>query len=183
MKKYAVIGAHGSGKSSFAYMLASYFKKLGNHVDVIQERVRYSPFPFNEGMSEDTALWVYHSHIARELEAKARGASIIICDRSALDSFIYAEYFNLDNKKLNFCKHHAIKWLESYNQIFIVSPDITITDDGIRGLDKDYQENVDRLFKEHLELIAQYLKIEVCYLKSSEIFHNQFEIEKVIKSE
>lgn len=179
MHKYCIIGAQGAGKSSFAYMLATYFKKMGKNVDVVQERVRYSPFPINQNMDEKTALWLYHSCIARELESIARGFNVTICDRSPLDSFIYAEYFKLDTKELNFCKQHAIKWLETYDRIFVLSPDIEITDDGIRGMEKDYQEGIDKLFKDHLELIEQYLKVKVIYLKSSDIFGENFNISEV----
>lgn len=180
MRKYAVIGSHSAGKSSFAYILGIYFKKLGHNVDIVQERVRYSPFPINQSMNEQTALWLYHSQIARELESVARGFNVTVCDRSALDSFIYAEYFNLDTKELNFCKQHAIKWLETYDKIFFISPDIEITEDGIRGIEKHYQEGIDKLFKDHLELIEQYLKVKVTHLRSSEIFDKVFNIDEAI---
>lgn len=176
MKKYAVVGSHGAGKSSLAYMMACRFKRLGKNVDIVQERVRYSPFPFNSEMTAETALWVYHTHIARELEAQARGANIVVCDRSALDSFIYAEHFNLLPKHLSLTKQHAMKWLESYNQLFFIRPDIEISDDGIRGLDKDYQKHIDELFDNHLTLIKQYLNINLVTLKSSQIFNKDFDI-------
>ena len=120
MTKIAVVGTHGAGKSTLCYQLASFFKSKGGNVDIIQERIRFSPFPFNEKMTKETALWGYHAQILRELESLAKGFNVVICDRSAMDYFFYAEYFKISDLHINILKQISTLWMDSYDLIIIV---------------------------------------------------------------
>src|SRR6187402_3717402 len=93
-KLIAITGTHGTGKTTLSFQLAAEYKKLGANVKVIQEVARCCPFPLNEHMTRETALWIYHEHSKKELEA-CRDHDVVICDRTKFDSFVYAEAMNI----------------------------------------------------------------------------------------
>lgn len=146
VKKIACIGTHSAGKTTFCFKLAHKYKMQGYNVDFVQERIRYSPFPINNKMTIDTALWIYHQQICRELESISRGFQIIISDRTPLDTFIYAIHFKLRNQMLLKCRDAAAEWLKTYHEIYFIKPDIEIVKDGIRSEDENFRKNVDKLF-------------------------------------
>jgi nicotinamide riboside kinase len=151
MKKIACIGTHSVGKSTLCYKLAHEYKMLAESVHIIQERVRFSPFPINQAMTAETAIWAATTQIAKELEAGHRGFSVLICDRSPLDTFAYAAYFNLDIPHQ--LKAYAAEWLKTYHEIFFVRPDIGHTpyNDGIRSTDMEFILAVDCLLENMLD--------------------------------
>lgn len=167
MKKIACIGTHSVGKSTLCYKLATEYKMLGESVHIIQERVRFSPFPINKEMTAETAIWAATTQIAKELEAAQRGFSVLISDRSPLDTFAYASYFNLDYPDNLY--HFAAYWLKSYDEIFFVRPDIGHTpfNDGIRSTDMDFILAVDLRLEEMI--CNEDLPIKTVTTK--EIFH------------
>ncbi len=147
MKKLiAVTGTHGAGKTTLTYILAAYYKSKGMNVKLVQEVARNCPFPINEKMTFETALWIYHEHSKKELEAQ-KDHDVVICDRTFFDSLIYAKYFNI--KGVSFDIHDKIR----YDQIFFVRPHGTIQDDGFRSTDEKFQLDIDLLFYNQLKEI------------------------------
>lgn len=182
MKKIAVLGTHGVGKSTLCSMLMAHYKKKGGNVDLIQERIRYSPFPYNEEMTEDTALWAYHAQVARELESKARGFNTIICDRTAIDCFFYAKYWGIKNKQIANSHLLARRWLTTYDRLIFIAPDSKLFTDGIRSDDLDFQEGVNTLMLRYLSRIM-YSSVfinKIVMLTTSQIFNPQFKIEELL---
>jgi nicotinamide riboside kinase len=170
--KIAVVGTHGAGKSTFALKIAHHLRTIGQNVDIIQERVRYSPFKFNEGSTPQTAMWLYHNQVCRELESSARGFDTIVCDRSVLDCLVYAEYFNIFNEYLHYLVDSAFEWMFTYDKIFLIQPDVALTLDGIRSEDEAFRDGVADIFDVVFDSIEQDLKdhgVEVYRLRSSEI--------------
>jgi len=148
-KLIAITGTHGTGKTTLSFQLAAEYKKLGANVKIIQEVARSCPFPLNENMTCETALWIYHEHSKKELEA-CRDHDVVICDRTSFDSFVYAECLDLDiNIGLKAC---ALSHLYDYDYIYFVRPKITsgITPDGVRSTSIEFQVKVDYLFEKHL---------------------------------
>lgn len=168
-KKIAVIGTHSTGKSTLCFRLAYYFKTLNYNVDLIDESVRYSPFPFNEKMSLETALWFYHVKVTKELESIAKKHSLIVSDRSPLDSFIYAEHFGITSEYFEQCKRLALTWLESYNRVIFLRPDIELVEDGVRSADESFRNSVDSLFFNFLN--DHYHNNNLTILNSSEVIN------------
>lgn len=165
-KKLAVTGTHSVGKSTFVYQLALMHKKQGENVHVIQERVRFSPFPINRDMSIDTCIWACCNQISKELEAAQRGFSVLICDRTPLDTFAYAAYNGL--YRLEDLEKFALNWLNTYDQIFHVRPDLNHTphDDGVRDTDLQFIRSVDEIL---FELLSQHPK-KITQITTSQIF-------------
>jgi hypothetical protein len=104
-------------------------------------------------MTSDTALWIFYEHSKKELEA-FRDHDIVICDRTAFDSFVYAEYLNL-NLPGDLPKHAKNHLKFFYNDIYFVRPCVSakIINDGIRATDLDFQYEIDRLFFKHMKSI------------------------------
>lgn len=179
-EKYAVIGTHGSGKSTFALRLAYHLKKNNKNVDTVQERVRYSPFPFNKQANINTAMWAYHSQICRELEAVSRGFDTIICDRAAIDCIIYAKNLYITSPCFERIVEAAYEWMYSYDKIFFLRPDIPLVVDSVRSNDSAFRDGVDFLFKGFMDTwrVRDPKRTPQIYeLKSSEIMEEEFKDE------
>lgn len=160
--KIAIIGTHGTGKTTLSYQLAAYYKSLGKSVKIVQEVARSCPFPINEKMTLDAAKWIFLEHAKKELEASKH--QIVIGDRSIYDSFAYAEYFNIEDDAIIRFRQFALWQLKFYDKIIFVTPNLFIHDDGMRSKDKEFQRSVHKVFVENLKG-RDYIE-----LPSSEIF-------------
>ncbi len=160
--KIAIVGTHGTGKSTLSYLMASHYKKQGKNVKIIQEVARSCPFPINHGMTVEAAKWIYYEHARKELEAEAKH-EIVICDRSVYDSFVYASYFDI-NSELKSLESIAYEHLSTYDKVIFVIPDIQLQTDGTRSSDPQFQLGI---FMAYSQLTEELDFIEI---KSSQIF-------------
>ena len=161
--KIAIIGTHGTGKSTLSYLMAAHYKKEGKNVKVVQEVARTCPFPINHWMTKEAALWIYLEHSRKELEAEHKH-DVVVCDRSVYDSFAYAKYFGLIDAELESFEEAAFKHLYTYDKLIFIRPDMPIQTDGIRPTDKEFQQGVDEIIRKRIE------PLNVTEIKSSEIF-------------
>ncbi len=162
-KLIAITGTHGTGKTTLSFQLAAEYKKLGANVKIIQEVARTCPFPLNAEMTRETALWIYHEHSKKELEA-CRDHDVVICDRTSFDSFVYAECLDLNIPvEVSQCAYNHIF---EYNILYFIRPKITagIIHDGIRSTSPEFQGAIDYLFERHLK------HIDTINVNSSQIF-------------
>jgi thymidylate kinase len=147
-KLIAITGTHGTGKTTLSFILAAEYKKLGANVKIIQEVARSCPFPLNENMTKETALWIFHEHSKKELEA-IRNHDIVICDRTSFDSFVYAAHLEIP------MDIYLIEWAHShlyeYDTLFYVKPsEKPPLNDGTRSIDLQFQSQIDTEFKRYL---------------------------------
>lgn len=180
MKKIGITGAHGSGKSTLTFKLAMLLKQRGSNVDIVQERIRYCPFPFNADMVIETAMWAYHAQVRRELEAKAAGFDTVVCDRTSLDAFIYAEYRNINSPMLTRFRKSAEMWLTTYDKIIWINPDTELKDDGIRDTDKEFQKGIDYIFRQTLPVLRETFMLDIIETSTTEILNNNFDYERAL---
>jgi nicotinamide riboside kinase len=168
MKKIACIGSHSTGKTTLTFQLAEQSKRVGENPYIISERVRFSPFQINSGMTIETSFWASCSQIARELETAQRGFSLLICDRTPYDTFLYAKYFKLDSPLMPQFESMAKSWLQTYDEIYFVRPgkDHIALEDGVRSTDKEFIHGVDTLFAEFVDSTG--LKVKTIY--TDEVF-------------
>lgn len=153
--KYALVGSHGTGKSSAASHLASKLKEANRtkSVKVIEENVREISKLFGDRLNgTDFQRLVMIDHIHKELTAE-QIYDIVVCDRSAIDTLVYglvynielpSEYFSLAMNHLNTCKH-----------VYFIRPDdysSPLANDGYRDTDINMRNEVDKQFERMLKL-------------------------------
>lgn len=174
--KIAILGTHGVGKTTLASQLFTYCTRLGKNVRYIQEVVRDCPFGLHEKQSIDTVSWIVAKQIGYELDAKARGADIIICDRSAVDPvmYLYAQVgVKLDEYGQNL-SDLAHSWLTTYDTLIYIRPsEGPILADGFRSTDEKLQKTVDCEFSISIkDFTDTYPSKQVYYLFSNSIFNS-----------
>src|SRR3990167_2406812 len=116
--KIALIGTHGTGKTTLAHDLVSSLSKEGYNADMLKEVVRDIPpnLPVNERLTKESAEWIMYTQYARELELERLG-QILICDRSVMDAYVYyRNKFNYDLVMEEFAKEKT----KTYKRIFKV---------------------------------------------------------------
>lgn len=145
--KIGIMGAHGTGKTTFAETLKGIFQRHYEPVVVVTGIARSCPFGINQEVSEEAQRWIYHRHMLTEIEAEAR-AELVVCDRTAVDSLVYAQVGGLDRVVDNYLPA-ALDWMRTYEQLFWFRPvSGWLVSDGIRDVDPAFQSVVDRVFEE-----------------------------------
>ena len=126
--KVAFIGTHGVGKTTLCYGLA-----------------RRCPLPINKDTSVASQSWILHTQIAEELTAEAR-YPMVICDRSALDNYVYLLIAAGPQQALETLVN---RWMDSYDLLFHIPIVSAPSADGVRATDPSFQRAVDdRLLEE-----------------------------------
>ena len=150
--KIAIIGTHGTGKTTLAYRLCSEAKKRGKNAVILNETARSCPFPINEGSSLDGFLWMTGTQLAKEQLAVAHKSDYIVCDRSVIDHVAYVPLEFARGKIYEYMMYACTAWLETYDKIFWVIPTSKkeIVNDGIRCVDPQFQQKIHQRFEEIL---------------------------------
>jgi len=145
MKKIALIGTHGIGKTTTSYGLAHMLKKLRYNAIVLNETARECPLPINQKGTEKSQKWILGKQLMNEAVIHP-SVDFAICDRTILDVMVYSEYSNikLSNAIRQFVLHH----LKTYDTIFYlpIRPEY-FKGDGQRSGDESYQQWVDKRFR------------------------------------
>lgn len=145
--KVAFIGSHGVGKTTLCYGLAARLKKQDVALEVVHEVARRCPLPINRETSIASQSWILHTQIAEELTAGAR-YPVVICDRSALDNYIYLLLSTGPREGLETL---VDSWMASYDLLFHVPIVEAPSADGVRATDPLFQHAVDDRLVQELE--------------------------------
>jgi GTPase SAR1 family protein len=173
--KIGILGTHGVGKTTIASKLFTHCTQRSKNVRMIHEVVRDCPFGLHDAQSIDTVSWITAKQIGLELDAKAKGAEIIICDRTSIDPMMY-----LYAKSGVGCSGYAQKlsemahaWLETYDALIFVRPSgDEITPDGFRNVDLAFQKAVDLEFEISLGEYAEVFPIGRLHVIDSDYIFN-----------
>lgn len=172
--KIGILGTHGVGKTTISSKLFSYCTERSKNVRIIHEVVRDCPFGLHDEQTIDTVSWITAKQIGLELDAKARGAEIIICDRTAVDPmmYLYAKEGVIDDDYAQKLSDLAHAWLSTYDKLIFIRPmDQQIRPDGFRSTDQKFQRQVDKEFEITLGEYTRLFPIERLHiLYSGEIF-------------
>ena len=137
--KVAFIGTHGVGKTTLCYGLAARLKKRDISLEVVHEVARRCPLPINKDTSVASQSWILHTQIAEELTAEAR-YPVVICDRSALDNYVYLLIAAGPQRALDTLVN---RWMDSYDLLFHIPIVSAPSADGVRATDPSFQRAVD----------------------------------------
>ena len=151
--KIAICGVHGVGKSTLCNWLAYQYKREGYNAKVVNECVRYSPFPVNDRCSLESQMWIVSRQIQDELTAQSSKYELIVCDRSVYDPVVYGFATNVNDKPFLECEKFARSWCETYDSILVIrahESDIPVHD-NFRSTDIEFFKEVNRLFLENME--------------------------------
>lgn len=176
MQKIAIMGVHGAGKTTLAYILSAHFKMLDFNVKLIHESVRENcPFPINSDANEGTCLWNFHTQFLNELNAEAQGYSLAIADRSVLDTFVYFHAVNPETAVTKAALEQASAWLETYDLLINLEPHETaeLLSDGVRATSKDYQLLIRDGFRKALATHGKQVLEKTLFATSREVFDEE----------
>ena len=171
--KVAIIGTHGIGKTTFAYQIAAEAKKRGRNASVVKEVARKCPFPLDVGFTTDGAEWIITSQINKELGNIAQKYDCIVCDRSAYDPICYLKASNRPQRNYDKLESYSEEWLKTYDLILFVLPAWEkIIDDGIRCMDREFQEQVHDEFK---KFVLQYTGKNLIRVSAKRVFEDDMD--------
>lgn len=170
--KIAIIGTHGTFKTTLVYFLAGVLKAKGKSVGIIREMATACPY-FKQGHGNILAQnWILLNQVQLERESEDI-YDYVICDRSIVDNYIYAmQAYQKENQPLPawiepFVLHHA----KSYDYLFKTPiSQLGLINDGIRSVDKKWQQEVEDQLKQYLE--EKNIKHIELPLSGSEVFED-----------
>jgi nicotinamide riboside kinase len=145
--KVAFIGTHGVGKTTLCYGLAARLKARDVVLDVVHETARRCPLPINEETGIASESWILHTEIAEEVVAGARH-ELVVCDRSALDNYVYLLLAAGPLPGLDALVDH---WMTTYDLLIFVPIVGGPRSDGIRATDPAFQKAVEQRLERELE--------------------------------
>ncbi len=152
--KVAIIGTHGTGKSTLVYGLCFCLKQEGLDVKPVLEIARESPFPLN-GKDFRAQEWIVHKQSEVELAAETTLAGrdppdCFVFDRCVLDGYVYS----LDMKHKGKITHLP-EWMSTVVNANVGRYDYLfraniykggLERDGTRSIDPVWQREIDDLF-------------------------------------
>lgn len=143
-------GAQSTGKTTLLNKLKEN-KKLSNYIfiDEITRKIQKQGYKINELGDSETQKLIMDSHLEN---SKLENA---ILDRCSLDGLCYTEYLynkgNISNEVMNYTKDVFEKTIRKYDVIFYLKPEFEIVDDNIRSTNKEFQNEIVKLFDKNIE--------------------------------
>ena len=137
--KIAFIGSHGVGKTTLCYGLAARLKARDVSCEVVHEVARRCPLPINHDTTSAAQAWIVHNQIAEELVAGER-YPVVVCDRSAIDNYVYLLLANGRDEALDGL---IDAWMKSYSLLIRVPIIEDPRPDGVRSSDPHFQRAVE----------------------------------------
>lgn len=146
-KKLALVGTSGTGKTALFEALREHFKN-NPKIAFVEEaaRIFFQENVVEERFSAETQGQIQTMVIISEQAAHESSATIIICDRSAIDAVAYTRSHG-DKKGAEELFKRVEFWLPTYHQFILLDPaDIPYQTDGIRKEDEFFRQKVHETF-------------------------------------
>lgn len=181
--KISAIGTHGTGKSTtiydWSYKLKT-DKKYFNDIPLIKEKLNIlgrepsvkiisevaseCPFPINKESTFESQIWMFAEQLKQEIESDGKFDFLLI-DRSLYDYITYCHYLEFVNNIEHGLSTGMINIAKNIYYDILVKHEINdkyLKEDGIRDLDKSFQENIQFLLE---NIISKNFKEGVNYNK------------------
>lgn len=189
MKKIAVVGTHGVGKTTLCNAIVKRAREEGKSVELIGEVVRECPYPINEDMTFEACQWIVLTQILREMEAEKKKPDLIVCDRSAYDPCIYFDYLRkinrskYDQDRLDNLRYSTNSYLKTYSNILFVRPSGKLIEkDGFRMSDPKMQCEIDMEFEIFIRCFSRDFDYRYIFMLNSQpIFDSIDSIKDIYK--
>lgn len=149
IKKVALIGAHGVGKTGLAYAIAASLTSKSIPVELILEiarelkRIDPSAIVLDQSTTLQSQARILEYQFSRELEAETAGKSqVLICDR-AFDNYLYMQRKFGEQPEY---EEIIAKHLKAHPYTLIVKVPITnesIQSDNFRDTNSEFQQDID----------------------------------------
>lgn len=143
----AFVGSHGVGKTTLCYGLAARLKARDVVLEVVHEVARRCPLPINEETGIASESWILHTQIAEEVVAAQR-YPVVICDRSALDNYVYLLLASGPQEGLELLVNY---WMKTYDLLVQVPVVDEPSADGFRTTNPEFQRAVDARLSREIE--------------------------------
>lgn len=151
--KIAIVGAHGTGKTTLAKALA---EKLNyRHIPDIVRQAYERKFVINEQTPPETQFWI----LSKQLELERNTEEPWVSDKSLFDNVVYGSLCIADKEVVNVIRKIVLANAR-YDLIFYLPIEFPLADDGLRSLNADFQKNVDAAFRGLLrEMKLEYFEL------------------------
>jgi len=153
MIKVAVIGTHGTRKTTICHKLVAGLKEAEINAEYLGEvarRAKQIGFELNENTTLEAQQWIFHTQIARELEFLARpDVDVLVCDRGVIDNYMYLiNRFGHQPEIEGLINLHT----KTYAHLFLVPINNgDLTSDQVRSTNPIFQLEIDRLLRQELK--------------------------------
>lgn len=144
--RLALSGPHSSGKTTLldALHATDEFKNI-DFLPEITRQIKEQGFDINEAGTLDTQILIMAAHVNNLLLHNR-----FIVDRSLVDGVVYTEYlFNqgrIPKWFIDYCHDLYTMYIDRYDIIFYLPPEIPLADDGVRSTAKQFHEKICRIF-------------------------------------
>lgn len=143
--KIAIVGAHGSGKSTIISSVYSKLKKRKSRVFLAPEVARSSLFLAANEKNPKMQMDLFGRQISSEM-THSRNCDVLLCDRSLFDILMYTRlFFENDEEAISYSKSMSLfckDYSDSYDHVFLTSKlySPNAVKDDIRPESESFQE-------------------------------------------
>tara|TARA_B100001093_G_scaffold104826_1_gene97081 strand:- start:1009 stop:1542 length:534 start_codon:yes stop_codon:yes gene_type:complete len=148
--KIAFTGAQSTGKTTVMdklglfYPYAHKFKFLRE----ITRDIAKLNLEINESGGDSTQLLIMSKHLENIYKDD------IVMDRCSLDGIVYTRYLfergQISEWVMDFAERIFQMTIQEYDYIFYLSPEFDIADDGVRSTDRDFRNQIVKLFERYI---------------------------------
>ncbi len=174
MKKIAVIGTHGVGKTTLSHQICVALKESNFNSTIVEEKARSCPFPINEAASIETEIWMVHTQIRAELQAQAQKYEAAVIDRCSLDAIVYWHDRNTPHPYFEKLRDAALEWVKTQYDLLVLVEPSSDTDgyavDAVRDSSIIYRNRIRDLFREYLSSLPESTLDRIVKVESNEVF-------------
>lgn len=174
MKKIAVIGTHGVGKTTLTHQICVALKESNFNSAIVEEKARSCPFPINEAASIETEIWMVHTQIRAELQAQAQKYEAAVIDRCSLDAIVYWHDRNTPHPYFEKLRDAAVEWVKTQYDLLVLVEPSSDTDgyavDAVRDSSIIYRNRIRDLFREYIDALPETTHDRIVRVESNQVF-------------
>lgn len=157
-KKVALIGSSSVGKSTVFHLLKETLPEF-TFISESTRTVKSFGFPINEEGNDLTQLAISSYHLSAILTQEN-----VILDRCYLDLLVYStvlyEAGQISKPTWDYIEYTFENTMQEYTHFIYFPIEFTAVEDGVRSVNEEWREKVDKTFKKYLELYKiEYLTV------------------------